>query len=85
MERNWLKDLAFDLKVFVYDPYVKNEIIEERNCTSISNINNHLSNIDIVSINCMKTNETKNMFSYNEFKKMKKTSMIINCARVRHY
>ena len=73
--------LAFDLKVFVYDPYVKNEIIEERNCTSISNINNHLSNIDIVSINCMKTNETKNMFSYNEFKKMKKTSMIINCAR----
>ena len=37
--------------------------------------------MDAVSLRCPKNNETTNMFSDNEFKIMKESSFLINCAR----
>ncbi len=73
--------LAFDLNVYVYDPYVNKSIVEDLGCKYISNIHDKLKDIDIVSINCMLNKETRNMFSFKEFEMMKNTSSIVNCAR----
>ena len=40
-----------------------------------------LGEMDAVAIHCMKTQETTNMFSEAEFKKMKRDAFVVNCAR----
>ena len=37
--------------------------------------------MDAVSLHCPKNEETTNMFSENEFKIMKESAFLINCAR----
>ncbi len=73
--------LAFEMKVYVYDPFVDNKIIESSGAFAVDNIHDILSEMDAVSIHCPRNTETENMFSKNQFDKMKKTSFIINCAR----
>src|SRR6056300_155625 len=60
--------LAFDMNVFVYDPYV-------------DDFRNILPQMDAVTLHCPKTKETTDMFSVQEFDAMKSTSILINCAR----
>ena len=73
--------LAFEMKVYVYDPYVDNKIISSSGATPKDNIEDILHEMDAVSIHCPRNVETENMFSKKEFNQMKKTSFIINCAR----
>ncbi len=73
--------LAFEMKVYVYDPFVDNKTITLSGASSVENIHDVLSVMDAVSIHCPRNEQTENMFSKNEFDKMKKTSFIINCAR----
>ena len=73
--------LAFEMKVYVYDPYLDNKIISSSGATPTDNIEDILHEIDAVSIHCPRNAETENMFSKKEFDQMKKTSFIINCAR----
>jgi phosphoglycerate dehydrogenase-like enzyme len=40
-----------------------------------------LKSADIISLHCPLTNETRNLISRNEFKRMKKTAWLINTAR----
>jgi D-3-phosphoglycerate dehydrogenase len=37
--------------------------------------------MDAVAIHCMKTTETTNMFSNEQFQKMKSDAFLVNCAR----
>ena len=73
--------LAFDMKVYVYDPYVDNKIISSSGAIPTDFIQDILSEMDAVSIHCPRNQETENMFSKKEFDQMKNTSFIINCAR----
>ena len=73
--------LAFDMKVYVYDPYVDNKIISSSGAIPTDFIQDILSEMDAVSIHCPRNQETENMFSKKEFGQMKNTSFIINCAR----
>ncbi len=73
--------LGFDMKVFAYDPYVDDSVIRAANVEPISDYNSTLDQMDVVAVHCMKTTETTNMFSSFQFKAMKPTSFIINCAR----
>ena len=72
---------AFDMHVFVFDPFISTKLVEKNGAKSVKNVHNILSDIDIVSIHCPRNKETENMFSRTEFEMMKKTSYIINCAR----
>ena len=73
--------LAFDTKVYVYDPYVDEEIIKKYGGIKINNIEEGLKIADYVSLHMPLTVETKNLLNYSVFKKMKKNSIIVNTAR----
>ena len=73
--------LAFEMKVYVYDPFVDNKVISSSGAIPTDNIQDILYEMDAVSIHCPRNSETENMFSKKEFDQMKNTSFIINCAR----
>ena len=73
--------LAFDMKVFVYDPYVDQLEIKKSGANHVNNYLDILHEMDAVSLHCPKNEETTNMFSENEFKIMKESAFLINCAR----
>ena len=73
--------LGFDLKVFGYDPYVDDKILKAANVQPVHDFKEVLGEMDAVAIHCMKTQETTNMFSEAEFKKMKRDAFVVNCAR----
>ena len=73
--------LAFDMKVFVYDPYVDGSEIKKSGANHVNNFLDILPQMDAISLHCPKNKETTNMFSENEFKIMKESAFLINCAR----
>ena len=73
--------LAFDTKVYIYDPYVDEKIIKEFGGVKVDKIEDGLKNADYVSLHMPLTNETKNLINYSVLKNMKKNSIIINTAR----
>ena len=73
--------LAFDAKVYIYDPYVDEKIIKEFGGIKVDRIEDGLKNADYVSLHMPLTNETKNLINYSVLKTMKKNSIIVNTAR----
>ena len=73
--------LAFDMNVFVYDPYVKKEKIKIFGAIPVDNIIENLRKMDAITLHCPKNIETTDLFTKKEFAIMKKSSFIINCAR----
>ena len=71
---------AFDVEILVFDPYVDSNIIEKVGGRSVE-LDELLSNSDIISIHCPSTKETRGMLGAKEFGKMKKTAILINTAR----
>ena len=64
----------------MFDPYVDSNIIEKVGGRSVE-LDELLSNSDIISIHCPSTEETRGMLGAKEFGKMKKTAILINTAR----
>ena len=75
------RSLAFDTKVYIYDPYVDEKIIKEFGGIKVDKIENGLKIADYVSLHMPLTNETKNLINYTALKTMKKNSIIVNTAR----
>ena len=73
--------LAFDMNVYVYDPYVEKEKVKISGAIPVDNISENLQKMDAVTLHCPKNDETTNLFTKKEFNLMKKSSFIINCAR----
>lgn len=75
------KCLGFDLKVFVYDPYVSETVINSYGGIKVSNLEEGLKKADILSLSVPLNEETYNLISLKEMKIMKKNSIIINASR----
>jgi len=73
--------LSFDTKVYIYDPYVEDEVIKNHGGIKVNDFEEGLKNADFVSLHMPLTPETKNLINYNVLKKMKKNSIIVNTAR----
>jgi len=73
--------LAFDMNVYVYDPYVEKEKVKISGAIPVDNISENLSKMDAVTLHCPINKETTDLFTKQEFDLMKKSSFIINCAR----
>ena len=73
--------LAFDMNVYVYDPYVEKERVKISGAIPVDNISENLQKMDAVTLHCPKNDETTDLFTKQEFDLMKKSSFIINCAR----
>jgi phosphoglycerate dehydrogenase-like enzyme len=61
--------LAFDAKVYIYDPYVDEKIIKDHGGIKVDHIEEGLKIADYVSLHMPLTQETKNLLNYSVFKK----------------
>lgn len=75
------KCLGFEMKVLVYDPYVDEKTISDLGGEKISNLNEGLKILDIISLCVPLNKDTKNMISFEELSLMKKSAILINAAR----
>lgn len=74
------KAKAFGMKVITYDPYLTAEQAAEAGARKVE-LEELISESDYISIHCPLTPETRGMFNYEAFKKMKSTAYLINTAR----
>ena len=70
--------IAFGSKVLAYDPY---KDISAKGVIQVNDLQELLSNSDVISIHVHVTNETKNMIDQNYLNQMKSTVLIINTSR----
>lgn len=71
---------AFDIKVIVYDPYVSDDVCKEAGVEKVS-FEELLKRSDYISIHMPLTSETKKLFSWKQFEKMKEGVHLINTSR----
>lgn len=74
------KAAALGCRIIAYDAYYKPAAGDNTGVNMVS-FEELLHEADFVVINCPLTDETRNMFSDDAFKKMKKTAYIINASR----
>ena len=72
---------GFDMKIAAYDIHMDNDYAKANNITVCSSLDELLEQSDFISINVPKNKDTIDMISAKEFKKMKKTAIIVNTAR----
>jgi len=71
---------GFGVKILVMDPYVEPQKVEEV-CGRIVELDELLTQSDIITIHCPPTDETQGMLGAKEFEKMKRSAVLINTAR----
>ena len=72
--------LGFDMEVYVYDPFLNNEIIIRNQCIPIEK-NQGLAIADFITIHLPLNGDTKNFISQTELNVMKKKSILVNTSR----
>lgn len=72
---------ALDMKVGVYDPFVKRETAEELGYVYYENMLDALAAADFVSLHMPSMPSTRGLISAEQFKAMKPTSFFLNAAR----
>jgi D-3-phosphoglycerate dehydrogenase len=75
-----LKAKGLGMRVIGCDPYVLKPVIESRGVIPVD-FDPLLKESDFISIHVPLNAETRNMFGYEQFKKMKRTAYFINTAR----
>jgi D-3-phosphoglycerate dehydrogenase len=71
---------GFGMNVLAYDPYVPLDIFEKLGVKQVT-IDYLIENSDFISIHAAFTPASKHMFGREQFKRMKNTAYLINCAR----
>jgi D-isomer specific 2-hydroxyacid dehydrogenase, NAD binding domain. len=71
---------SFGMKVIAYDPYIPDSRFEKFGAKKVS-FDELLQQSDFITIHTPKTEETIDIISDEEFKKVKKGVRIVNCAR----
>ncbi len=74
------RGLGLRMNVIAYDPFVAPEIFDEYGVESVS-LDELFSRADYLTLHCPLIEKTRNVASAEQLAKMKKTAMIINCAR----
>ena len=72
--------LGFDMEVYVYDPFLDNEIIIRNQCIPIEK-NQGLAIADFITIHLPLNGDTKNFISQTELNLMNKNSILVNTSR----
>ena len=73
--------VAMQMDVFVHDPYVTQDAIACAGATPVEDWRAVLPEIDFLSVNCPKNDETTGMVGTAELAAMKRTAFVINTAR----
>ena len=72
---------AFEMQVFVYDPFVTDETITQHGGIKINNIIDNIGDMNFISLHLPLNNKTKNLFNYEMISKLRKDCILINAAR----
>ncbi len=70
---------AFGMKVIAYDPYINPDTVPED--VDLVEFDELLKRADVISLHCIVSPQTKQMFNKETFAKMKEGSYFINTAR----
>ena len=73
--------VAMEMNVLVHDPYVIQDGIRTAGATPVSDWRDALGEIDFLSVNCLKNEETNGMVGTAELAAMPKTAFVVNTAR----
>ena len=73
--------LGFEMKVFVYDPFVSKDIIEKLGGIKVDSMEETCKDMDAISLHIPLNDKTKNIINYDLLKNMKRNCIIINAAR----
>jgi D-3-phosphoglycerate dehydrogenase len=73
--------VAFDMRVLVYDPYVKADVIRAAGCEPVKDLDAAIAEADFITVHCPKNAETIDMFDAKRLGRMKPTAVIVNTAR----
>ena len=73
--------LGFEMNVFVYDPFVSSDVIENIGGKKVENLEDSIKKMDAISLHVPLTEKTKNLINYDLLRTMKKNCIIINAAR----
>ena len=71
--------MGFECRLIAYDPSYPVGTVEAG--VEIVSWDTLLQESDMISIHCPLTSETENMFGLQEFRKMKKSAVVVNTAR----
>ncbi len=72
---------GFEMNVFVYDPFVSKDIIEELGGKKVEDLTEAVKSMDAISLHMPLNEKTKNIINYDLLKTMRKNCIIINAAR----
>jgi D-3-phosphoglycerate dehydrogenase len=72
--------LGFDTQVMVYDPFVDEKIINEKNCLKIS-FEEGIKSADFITVHMPLSDQTKNLINKKNFLEMKNEAILVNTAR----
>ena len=73
--------LGFEMKVFVYDPFVSQGKIEKLGGIKVDSMEETCKDMDAISLHIPLNDKTKNIINYNLLQSMKKNCIVINAAR----
>jgi D-3-phosphoglycerate dehydrogenase len=72
---------GFDMDVYAYDPYVSADVFRRHKVTQCADIDEMLAIVDVLTVHVPLNKETKNMFSKENMKRMRKGAWVVNAAR----
>ncbi len=72
---------SFETNVYVYDPYISQELITNAGCIPVSNWQDIIPDIDILTIHVPLNKETEFMINETVINKIKPGSILVNTAR----
>lgn len=73
--------LAFEMRVLVYDPYVKASDLKAAGVEPVTDLDAAVAQADFITVHCPKNTETVDMFDAARLARMKPTAFIVNTAR----
>ena len=71
---------SFGMNVYAYDKYVSEKDGKNINAC-MTTLDDLLKKTDIITVNCILTDETKNMIDFKQFNMMKKGAILVNTSR----
>lgn len=74
------KAKGFDMRVIAYDPYISASVFKECGAEAVA-LDYLIENSDFISVHAAFTPDARHMLGAEQFKKMKPTAYVINCAR----
>jgi len=75
------KCLGFDMKAYVYDPFIDINIITSLGGIPVTSLDEGLRECDVVSLSLPYNQNTKNLINYEKISMMKKNAILINISR----